>query len=193
VIDRLARPHIVPIIDNIASRTAQAGFTANKLTLIAFAFGLAGCFAVGMQQYALGLVLLMINRFVDGLAGSVARQNGTTELGTILDTLCDYLVFAGFAFFFALSAMETILASTLLIFSFLAMGMAYLAHAWVMTKKNIGGIPSGGVVENGEMIGFILLCCILPAYYAAFATVFALLCWTTAILRFTAASKLARS
>ncbi len=193
MIDRIARPHLLPIIDNMAVRTAQGGFTANRLTLIAFAFGLAGCFAVGMQQYALGLLLLMINRAMDGLAGSVARHNGPTEFGTILDALCDYLVFAGFAFFFALSATETILATTVLLFSYLAMGMAYFAHAWVMAKKNIAGLPSGGLVENGEMIVFIVLCCILPAYYAAFAAVFALLCWTTAILRFIAAAKSARS
>lgn len=193
MIDTLARPRLIPVIDTISSKILQAGFGANKLTFIAFAFGLAGCFAVGMQQYSLGLLLLLLNRVIDGIAGSVARQNGTTEFGTILDTLCDYLVFAGFAFFFSLSATETVLATTLLIFSYLAMGLSYFAHAWVMAKKNIAGMPSGGLVENGEMILFITLCCLLPAYYAAFAAVFALLCWATAILRFTAASKSARS
>ena len=192
MLDSLLRPNVLPLIDGIAARTEQSGLSANKLTLIAFVFGLTGCFAVGMQIYGLGLILLLLNRFIDGLAGSVARQGGPTEYGTILDALCDYIIFAGFAFFFALSASGTILASTLLIFSQLAMGMSYLAHAWVMAKKNIGGLPSGGIVENGEMILFLIACCILPSYYAAFATVFALLCWTTAILRFTAAAKSAK-
>ena len=192
MIDRLARPHLVPVLDSLALKTSQAGLSANKLTVIAFVIGLAGCFTVGMQLYAFGFVLLLLNRFLDGLAGAVARHQGVTEAGTVLDIVCDYLVFAGFAFFFSLSAMETMLASTLLVFSFLAMGLSYMAHAWVMAKKNMAGLPSGGLVENGEMIVFIALCCILPSYYAAFATVFALLCWTTAALRFTAAVKSAK-
>ena len=192
MIDTLLRSRVLPLIDGISVKTEQSGFTANKLTLIAFALGLAGCFAVGLQIYGLGLVLLLLNRFMAGLAGSIARKNGPTELGTILDTLCDYLVFAGFAFLFALSASGTILASTLLIFSYLAMGMAYMAHAWVMAKKNIGGLPTCDIVENGEMIVFIVLCCVLPSYFAAFAVVFALMCWTTAILRFSEAVKSAK-
>lgn len=192
MIDTLLRPHFVSVIDSIAAKTEQSGLTANKLTLMAFAFGLAGCFAVGMQIYGLGLILILLNRFIDGLAGSIARKNGPTEYDTILDALCDYMLFAGFAFLFSLSATGTMLASTLLIFSYLAMGMAYLAHAWVMAKRNMQGLPSGGIVENGEMIVFIALCCVLPAYYAAFASVFALLCWATAILRFIAASKTAK-
>lgn len=192
MIDRFARPHLIPVINSIAVKTAESGLSANKLTILALVLGLGGCFAVGMQYYAFGLILLLVNRFLDGLAGAVARHKGPTELGTMLDVLCDYLVFAGFAFFFSLSAMETMMASTLLIFSYLAMGLSYLAHAWVMAKKNIPGLPSGGLVENGEMIVFVTLSGLLPGYYAAFATVFALLCWTTAILRFIAVAKTSR-
>jgi phosphatidylglycerophosphate synthase len=184
MIDTLARLHILPIMDRMAAKVIQSGLSANKLTVIAFMIGMAGCFAVAMQAYPFGLVLLLLNRFIDGIAGAVARQSGITEFGTILDTLCDYLIFAGFAFFFSLSAMETILASTFLIFSYLAMGMAYMAHAWILARKNISDMPRGGIIGNGEMIVFISLCCIYPPVYAGFAAVFALLCWTTAALRF---------
>ena len=193
MIDTLLRSHLIPVIDGMAAKTAQSGLTANKLTLIGFALSLGGCYAVGMQAYTLGLVLLLIGRFLDGLAGSIARQNGPTELGTILDVLCDYLVFAAFAFFFSLSDLETMLASTFFVFSLLAMGMSYLAHAWVLAKKNITDMPRGGVVENGEMIVFMIACCMYPDGYAAVAVLAALLCWTTAILRFIASLKSSRS
>jgi phosphatidylglycerophosphate synthase len=193
MIDSFLRPHVLPFMDSIAAKTVQGGLSANKLTLIAYMIGMIGCFAVAMQAYPFGLVLLLLNRFIDGLAESAARQNGITEFGTILDTLCDYLVFAGFAFFFSLSAMETILASAFLILSYLAMGMAYMAHAWVLAKKNIPDMPHGGIVGNSEMIIFISLCCLYPPLYAGFAAVFALLCWTTAALRFLAAVKTIRS
>ncbi len=189
MIDTLLRPNLLPVIDGMAAKTAQSGLTANKLTLMGFALSFGGCFAIGMQAYPFGLLLLLIGRYLDGLAGAVARQNGTTEAGTILDILCDYLVFASFAFFFSLSATETMLASTLFIFSLLAMGMAYLAHAWVLAKKNVAEMPRGGLVENGEMIVFIMICCLYPPGYAAVTALFALLCWTTAILRFIAALK----
>lgn len=193
MIDTIARARVLPLIDSMAVRVLQSGLTANKLTLIAFALGLAGCFTVGMQSYALGLALLLAGRFVDGLAGSVARTNGITEKGTVLDVLCDYIIFGAFAFLFSLSMTSTMLASTLLIFSYLAMGMAYLAHAWVLAKKNINEMPHGGIVENGEMILFLCASCLFPLYYAAFAALFALLCWTTAILRFIAILKTLKS
>lgn len=193
MIDTLLRPKFLPLIDSAGAKLAQSGFTANKLTMIAFAFGTGGCFAIGMQLYPLGLLLILLNRFLDALAGSLARRNGATDFGTMLDTLCDYLVFAGFAFLFSLSAMETMMASTFLIFSFLAMGMAYLSHAWLLARKNMAEGPRGGLIENGEMIVFITLSCLLPGYYAAFAAVFALLCWVTAALRFKAAVKTSKA
>lgn len=189
MIDTLLRPRLLPVIDSMAAKTAQSGLTANKLTLMGFGLSLGGCFAVGMQAYAFGLVLLLIGRFLDGIAGSIARQNGITDFGTVLDIFCDYLVFGAFAFFFSLSATETMLASTLFIFSLLAMGMAYLAHAWILARKNVAEMPRGGLIENGEMIVFIAVCCLFPLFYAAIASLFALLCWTTAALRFIAAFK----
>lgn len=189
MIDTLLRPHFLPVIDGMAAKTAQGGLTANKLTLIGFAFGIGGCFAIGMQAYAFGLMLILIGRFMDGLAGSIARQTGTTDFGTILDLYLDYMLFAAFSFFFSLSAMETMLASTLFIFSLLAMGTAYLAHAWVLAKKNVAEMPRGGLIENGEMIVFMAVCCLYPPGYAAVAALFALLCWTTAVLRFVKALK----
>ncbi len=189
MIDTLLRPHLLPVIDSMAAKTAQSGLTANKLTLMGFALSLGGCFAVGMQAYPFGLLLLLIGRYLDALAGSIARQNGTTQTGTILDIFCDYVIFGAFAFFFTLSDTETMLASTIFIFSLMAMGMAYLAHAWVLAKKNIAEMPRGGLVENGEMIVFMIVCCLYPPLYAAVAALFALLCWTTAALRFIAAIK----
>lgn len=187
MIDTLLRSRLLPVIDGMAAKTAQSGLTANKLTLIGFSFSLAGCFAVGMQAYPFGLLLLLIGRYLDGLAGAIARLNGTTDTGTVIDILCDYIAFGAFAFFFSLSATETMLASTIFIFSLLAMGMAYLAHAWILAKRNIAGMPRGGLVENGEMIVFMIVCCLYPPGYAAVAALFSLLCWTTAVLRFIAA------
>ena len=80
MIDSIARPFLAPHIDGIAAKAVQGGLSANKLTLIAFGFGCAGCFAVGMAAYPFGLLLMLLNRFIRGLASSAAG-NTSTALG----------------------------------------------------------------------------------------------------------------
>lgn len=189
MIDSLTKPFLLPQIDALAAKTDQSGLSANQLTLIAFAIGLCGCFAVGLSAYPFGLLLLLIGRFIDALAGAVARRKGVTEKGIVLDVLCDYLIFAGFAFLFSLSASNTSMSCAFLLFSYLAMGVAYLAHAWLLARRGATELPRGGLVENGEMIVFMIVCCLYPVGYAAIAVVFGFLCWVTAGLRFGAAMK----
>jgi len=193
MIDGFLRPHIQPILESAAPQFAQSGLTPNKLTLIAFALGLAGCFAIGMQAYLFGLVLILIDRGLNGVAGSIARQQGPTELGVMLDTLCDFILFGAFAFFFSMSMEGTGLAAAFLIFSYMAMGMANLSHAMATSKRGITDRPRGGIVENTEMIAFIVLCCVYPAGFAAIAAMFGIICWASAIVRTVKTVKLIKS
>lgn len=65
-------------------------------TLAGLLAGIAAAIALWQQQYGLGLVLWIINRLFDGLDGAVARQSGTqSDFGGYLDTLCDYVIYAG--------------------------------------------------------------------------------------------------
>ncbi len=67
------------------------------ITLIALGVGLLGIFLVTQQAYGWGLVCWLLNRTLDGLDGSVARQHRRqSDLGGYVDILADFIVYAGF-------------------------------------------------------------------------------------------------
>jgi phosphatidylglycerophosphate synthase len=183
MLDGLLRPKILPAMDSMAIRLSQSGLSANALTLIGFAFGFAGCFSVGMQMYPLGLILILIGRFFDGLDGGVARATSETDLGAFLDMFCDYTVYAAFPFFFMLSSTEHSMAAAILLLSYLLMGMAYLSYNFYALKRGMSETTNGGFVESAEMMVFIALCCFYPPGFSAFAAVFALMCLATSLWR----------
>ncbi len=189
MLDSLLRPHVAPIIDKIAIKTSQSGLTANQLTLIGFGFGFTGCFLVGMQLYLVGLLLILIGLFFDGLDGAVARIVGQTELGIFLDMISGVILFAIFPFFFMLSAPEHGMAVGILLLSYLLMAVANLSYDFFAMRK--GAPPAkGGLVEMTEIVIFMILCCLFPLYFSAFAALFALACLTTSLMRITAVIKL---
>lgn len=182
MIDGLIRPHITPVMDKMSLKVSQSGLSANKLTLIGFAFGFAGCFLVGMQMYIVGLLLILLALFFDGLDGAVARATQSTELGTYLDMMSGVALFAMFPFFFMLSETEHSMAAGILLFSFLLMGMANLSYDYFAMKK--GAAPArSAIVETGEIVLFIILCCLFPAAFSFFAAALALMSLAAAIVR----------
>lgn len=183
MLDGLLRPHIEPVLNSWAGRVVAGGLTPNKLTLIGFGFGIAAGFAVAMQIYLLGLLLILLNRFFDGLAGAAAKSNGITPLGSYLDIICDFLVMASFVFLFSLGVSSSSLAAAFVIFSYLSMAVAYLAFTTFWTRDNLLATPRGGLVENTEVILFMIVCCIYPAGFPAVGAIFGLLCFTTAAMR----------
>lgn len=185
--DAALRPTANAFLDKFSGRVQQSGLNANKLTLIGFLFGLVGCFAAAMQIYPLAFLLIILNRLMDGLAASVARQIGVTRLGSYLDMLCDIVFYAAFVFFFSMGQLDGVFAATLLIFAYTVMFACYLLQPVFAPRDDTLVTPRGGLIENAEIVLFMLLCCALPAMFAPFATVFALLCLTTAVLRVAAA------
>ena len=182
MLDSLIRPRLAPQMDKMAVKVAQSGLSANKLTALGFLFGFAGCFLVGMHFYPLGLVLLLVSLFFDGLDGAVARVNGPTELGAYLDMMSGVLLFAMFPFFFMLSETEHALAAAILIFTYLLMGMANLSYDYFAMKK--GAAPAkSAIVETGEIVLFMVLCCLYPPGFSFFAAALALMSLAAAIIR----------
>ena len=49
------------------------GISADRVTLAAFGAGVAALLALSLGAYGAGLVLILVNRLLDGLDGTVAR------------------------------------------------------------------------------------------------------------------------
>ncbi|MGO3737985.1 MAG: CDP-alcohol phosphatidyltransferase family protein [Marinomonas foliarum] len=170
----------------------KLGVKANWITLFGFAVGMMVLPALYFEQTSLALVLVVINRVMDGLDGAVARVQGPTDLGGYLDITLDFIFYSAVVFGFALmNPLENALAASFLIFSFMGTGSSFLAFAIMAEKRNIERLEYGrkslyflgGLAEGAETIAFLILICMLPNYFAVLAYVFGVVCWITTATR----------
>jgi phosphatidylglycerophosphate synthase len=200
VLDAKMRRIIDPLLDPIAAGIARTGASANALTWIGFAVGLAAVPALALEHYGLGLLLLLANRLFDGLDGAVARRTAPTDTGAYLDIVCDFIFYSAIVFGFALARPENAAPAAFLIFSFVGTGSTFLAYAAIAARRGITtearGRKSiyylGGLTEGTETILAFILFCLFPARFPLLAAVFGSLCWTTAVFRISFALKTLR-
>ncbi|WP_197458249.1 CDP-alcohol phosphatidyltransferase family protein, partial [Erythrobacter sp. HI0077] len=88
--DAKLRPLIDPPLNRLGSALARRGVTANAITFLGLALGLAGAAAISVGYFSAGLGLILANRLLDGLDGAVARANGPTVLGGYFDIVADF-------------------------------------------------------------------------------------------------------
>lgn len=191
--DHRLRPIIDRPLNAVARRLVRWGIGANQITLIGFGIGMAGAIAIALQQYLLGLILILASRAADGLDGAVARANGSaSDRGGFLDIVLDFLFYSSIPFAFALAAPEqNAVAAAFLIWSFIGTGASFLGYAVIAEKRGIStdarGRKSlfylGGLTEGAETILFLCLVCLWPQHFAVMAWVFATLAWITTATR----------
>lgn len=195
MLDAFFRPIIDPPLDRIGRRLAAAGIEANTVTLVGFAIGMGALPAIAFEQYALALILIILNRISDGLDGAVARHSRISDIGGYLDIVCDFIFYSAVVFGFAFASSENALAAAFLIFSFVGTGSSFLSYAIMAEKRGITteihGKKSlyylGGLTEGSETILIMLLFCLLPEHFQVLAYIFGALCWVTTISRIVAA------
>ena len=93
MLDVQLRRIVDPALDRMAAGLAKSGIGANALTVLGAATGLTAAAAISQNSFGLALILIVINRMIDGLDGAVARINGPTEFGGYLDSLADFLFY----------------------------------------------------------------------------------------------------
>ena len=197
MLDHIVRPYIDPPLNRAGRILAGAGISANAVTLGGFAVGLAAIPAIGNGHYLIGLALLLVNRMSDGLDGAVARVRGPTDLGGYLDIVCDFILYSGWAFAFALADPAHAIPAAFLMLSFMGTGSSFLAYAIFAAKRGISteirGSKSlyylGGLTEGTETIMIFMAFCLAPQYFAIMAYAFAAACWVTTVSRIMAAAR----
>jgi phosphatidylglycerophosphate synthase len=188
MIDGLIRPWIDPPLARAASYIARTGASADAITIGGGVLGVAGAAAVAAGQFTLAFVLLIANRFADGLDGPVARLSGATDRGAFLDIALDFLVYASVPLAFAWRAGANALPAAFLLASFLANGSAFLAFSVIAGKRGLTTAAQGkksiyylaGLAEGSETVVFMIAVCLFPQAFPAFAVAFAILCWISA-------------
>ena len=166
------------------------------MTILGFIFGLFVCILVYFQFYLLALVLLIVNRFCDGLDGTMARLTIPTPLGGYLDIVFDFIIYSGFVLAFGLSSSNYTIISMVLLFLYIGTGTTFLAQAALQTQ--LDKVParsesnqklaksfyySSGLIEGTETFIFMVLCLLLPNFYIFISIIFGILCLITFISR----------
>lgn len=195
--DAKLRKLIDPPMNAAARWLAGSGVSANALTIFGAMVGLAAAIAISQEQFATGLILILINRILDGFDGAVARINGPTEYGGYLDTLADFLFYVSVPVAFGWADQANQLPALLLVASFTITAVSFLGSAAIAARKGDEDsahgpkafIYSTGLMEGGETIAFFILFCLFSTYFPVLALLFAVLCVLTVAQRIVMAAK----
>ena len=190
--DRRAQALLRPVLNATARGLVRAGISADALTWLGFAIGIAAALAIAWQAFVVGLVLLLVSRLLDGLDGSVARLTQPTDAGSFLDIALDFLFYAAIPLGFAVAdPTNNALPAAVLLASFIGTGSSFLAFAALAEKQGLTdtALPGksfyflGGLTEATETIAVFAAMCLWPEHFAVLAYGFAALCVITTAMR----------
>lgn len=177
---------------SLAKPLIKAGINADAVTLAGFIIGILAVPAIIFEQYMLALCLILLNRLGDGLDGAIARETSPTDAGAFLDITLDFIFYSAIVFAFVCAEPDkNAIAGSFLMLSFMGTGGSFLAFAIMANKQGIDSpkYPQkslhymGGLAEGFETILVLCLFCLLPQYFVLIASVFAVICWITALIR----------
>ena len=191
MIDKELNKYTRSHLNRIANILHEKGVESNWVTLLGLALAFLCFVALSYGLFYLGLILILINRFLDGLDGSLARLGTPRKFGAFFDITSDFAFYAliplGFAVF---SPYENALPTAFLLAAFCINGSGFLAEAVITEKYNIrvdqtdkGFFYSFGLIEGFETICFFLFICFFPNLYANGAYIFFVLTLFTHVIR----------
>ena len=189
--DAYLRKIIDPPLGRVAQFLYKTNITANRVTITGFVIGMMVIPFLALQQYQAALIVILINRFADGLDGAIARHRGISDFGGYLDIVLDFIFYSAVIFGFCLALPDQAVFGAFLIFSFIGTGSSFLAFSIFAAKRKISttmlGTKSiyylGGLTEGFETILVFILMCLLPQWFWLIAGIFAALCWITTMTR----------
>ncbi len=175
---------------------ALPGVHPGAITALALFAGLGAAGAAWRGAFAVGLVLWLGNRLLDGLDGAVARINGrSSDLGGYLDLVADFVVYGAIPAALALrpgASPELIRAAVLLLAVFYVNAAAWMVPSALLEKRGYGvgarGEPTSvtipeGLVSGSETVLFFSLFFLLPSHQVALFLLMAALTGITALQR----------
>lgn len=179
-------------VDGLARRLVQLGVSADVVTLVGFAVGMAAAVAIALGWPLWGLLGILLSRLADGLDGAVARLTTSTDRGAFLDITLDFLFYASIPLAFAVAnPVDHALPAAVLLAAFMGTGSSFLAFAVLAERRGMessayprkGLYYLGGLTEASETLICFVLMCLWPAQFAWWACGFAALCALTVVGR----------
>lgn len=196
MLDPILRRWVNPSLNRTGAWLARRGAPANTISMVGLAIGLLAVPLLAHGSYAGALLVILLNRLIDGLDGAIARQGASTLFGGYLDIVCDMAFYAAVPVGFALASPDNALWAALLLASFVCTASSFLGRAVMAAHRGeadpgVRGRKSffhaAGIIEGTETILAFVLFCLFPSAFPWLAGLLAGLClWTAAARLFEA-------
>lgn len=165
----------------------------NAVSMVALVVGLGAALAAWQGSYAIGLLLWLLNRVLDGLDGLVARvHQKQSDFGGYLDLLLDFIIYLAIPIALIASAPTSanLWGGIALISSYVLNTISWTVLSALLEKRQLQRqerltsmeMPTG-LVEGAETIFFYILFFLLPGYLSYLFYVMAILVLFTAAQR----------
>lgn len=190
--DPLLRRWIDPSLNRAGAWLARHGMSADAFSVAGLAVGLATVPLLAWGRYDAALLVILLNRLIDGLDGAIARHNGPTRFGGYLDIMCDMGFYAAVPVGFALARPDNAPWAAVLLASFVCTAASFLGRAVLAAQRGEADdgargtksfFHAAGLVEGTETVIAFVLFCLFPSAFPWLAGLFAGLCFWTAVAR----------
>ena len=197
MLDKKINLFLKPILTKIANILIKYKFLPNQITLASFILGIFCFIFLSFGMIYIALIFFLLNRFFDGLDGTLARLTEPSDLGGFYDIISDFFIYALLPFGFILFDNNNFLSMSFLLTSFIGTCSTFLTTAWIFEKKKIkidqlskkSFFYSEGLIEGTETIFLFILMFIFYEAASFIAWIFAALCFITALIRVIKVSK----
>ena len=199
--DPILRRLVDAPLDRAGAWLVSLGVSANGASLVGLAVGLLAVPALAQGWYGLALLLVLLNRLIDGVDGPIARHGAPTSFGGYLDIMCDMAFYAAVPVGFALADPANAVWAAILLASFVCSGASFLGRAVLAAKRDEAYdgkrgrksfFHAAGLIEGSETIAAFVLFCLFPAVFPWLAGLFACLCIWTSVARVVEAYRVER-
>jgi len=196
MLDPVLRRWLDPPLNRAGAWLAERGVPADATTVVGLAIGLLALPLLAEEHYGWALLVILLNRLIDGLDGAIARRCGPTPFGGYLDIVCDMAFYAAVPLGFALASPTNALWAAVLLASFVCTAASFLGRAVMAVERGEADdgargqksfFYAAGIIEGAETILAFVLFCLFPAAFPWLAGLFAVLCLWTAAARVLAA------
>ena len=179
VIDARARAVLRPVFDLTARPLAKLHVPPIAVTLGGLGTGLGACAAVALEQWWIGLGLFVLNRYLDGVDGVLARRHGASDAGGFVDFVADLIFYAAFVIAVAVAVPDARLACAVLLGAFYLNASVWLTLSSLLEQRqaeraderSLRFVP--GLVEGAETILVFGAFCVFHDHAEVIAWTFA--------------------
>lgn len=191
MLDTGARKYVQPVISLGGKFFIKVGLTANDVTMIALFLGILAGILTYFGYPLLALASLWISGYLDAVDGTIARVQGSTRFGTVMDITFDRLVEIAIIIGLALRYSGNEIYLLFLACSIIITMTIFLTTGTMADKVSEKSFYyQAGLAERTE--GFIMfsLMMVFTDYLKILTVIFTLMIAITAVQRFLEAKKI---